>query len=174
MKKIKTIVVLAFAFALFATNVKAANDRPLHEIHSMMLFNFAKYVNWPTNNKTGEFVIGVMGSDEVYETLKSWYNNKSKGSQKIVIRQFNSPSEITNCEVLYLAKEASKHFDGVKAKLEGKSTLLISDKAGLGQKGSGINFKLVDGKLRFELNQKAINKANLKVSSQLSGMAIVI
>lgn len=174
MRRVKSLILLVLALGFLSSNVKAADDRPLHEIHSMMLFNFSKYVNWPSNNVTGNFVIGVIGSDKVFETLSAWYNNKSRGSQKIVIKKFNSASEITDCEVLYLAKQASRQFDEVKNKINGKSTLLISDKAGLGQKGSGINFKLVDGKLKFEINKKAIDQANLKVSSQLTGMAIII
>lgn len=174
MRRIKSLTVLGFLALVLTTNVKAADDRPLHEVHSMMLFNFAKYVNWPANNTSGEFVIGVLGSDDVFNTLTAWYTNKAKGSQKIVIRKFDSASAISDCEVLYLAKEASKEFDDAKSKLNGKSTLLISDKEGLGKRGSGINFKLVDGKLKFELNEKAITDANLKVSSQLMGMAIVL
>jgi hypothetical protein len=52
--------------------------------------------------------------------------------------------------------------------------LVITDKSGLGEKGSGINFKTVDNKLKFELNQKAIEASNLKVSGALSSMAILI
>jgi len=52
--------------------------------------------------------------------------------------------------------------------------LTVTDGNGLGQKGSCINFKVVDGKLKFELNQAVIGTSNLKVSSQLSSMAILI
>jgi len=52
--------------------------------------------------------------------------------------------------------------------------LYITDSYNLGQMGSGINSKVIDGKLKFELNQVSVNGANLKVSGQLSSMAIVI
>jgi hypothetical protein len=51
---------------------------------------------------------------------------------------------------------------------------MITDKNGLGAKGSSINFKVVDNKLKFELNSKAIEASNLKVSGALSSMAIII
>ena len=44
----------------------------------------------------------------------------------------------------------------------------------MGQKGSCINFKVIDGKLKFELNQATVTGSNLKVSTQLSSMAILI
>ncbi len=62
----------------------------------------------------------------------------------------------------------------VKTSTTGKSVLTITDGNGLGQKGSCINFKVVDGKLKFELNQGVVTGSNLKVSSQLSSMAILI
>jgi len=50
----------------------------------------------------------------------------------------------------------------------------ITDKNGLRAKGSSINFTTIDNKLKFELNQKAIESSNLKVSGSLMAMAIVI
>ena len=148
MRKLSLLVIVLLACSL---NVKAADDRPIHEIHSMMVFNFIKYVNWPANTSSGDFVIGVIGSDDVYNTLNEWYTSKNRGSQKIVIKQFNSPSEIQGCHVVYVGKDASKNFEEINAKVSGASTLVITDKSGLGQKGSCINFKTVDGKLKFEI-----------------------
>lgn len=38
----------------------------------------------------------------------------------------------------------------------------------LGKKGSCINFKVVEGKLKFELNQATFNASNLKVSGTVN------
>jgi hypothetical protein len=76
--------------------------------------------------------------------------------------------------VLYIDKSKSAEFESANNKVKGKGTLVITDKNGLGEKGSSINFKMVDNKLKFELNQKAIEASNLKVSGALSSMAILI
>lgn len=169
---------LQFVFAVlvltFASVSQSVAQRPMHEIHSMMVYNFMKYVNWPSSSTQGDFVIGVMGDDDVYSTLNQWYSGKPKGSQKIVIKKINNAAEAKTCQVVYMAKGKSNAFGELKSTLNGMSTLVITDKPGLGQKGSGINFKTEGGKLKFEMNQNAIAKANLKVSSQLSGMAILI
>jgi hypothetical protein len=146
----------------------------MHEVYSMMVFNFTKYVQWPDHTATGEFVIGVIGNNDVFKTLETWYGGKPRGSKTYVIKKFNSSSEVSDCHVLFIDKSKSGEFDAVNAKVQGKGTLLITDKNGLGEKGSGINFKTVDNKLKFELNQKAIETANLKVSGALSSMAILI
>jgi hypothetical protein len=170
MKKLKAL----FIAAVILSGTAEAQNRPLYEVYSMMVFNFTKYVQWPDYSDKGEFVIGVIGNNEVYETLNAWYSGKAKGAKTYVIKKFNSSAEITDCHVLFIDKSKSNEFEEVNAKVKGKGTLVITDKHGLGEKGSGINFRTIDNKLKFELNQKALETAHLKVSGALSSMAILI
>jgi hypothetical protein len=169
----RTSILLVFSiFITIGTGV--AQERPPHEIHAAMLYNFIKYVQWPNEGETGEFVVGVIGDDNVFNTLKQWYDGKPKGNKKYVIKKLSSPAESSDCQVVYVGKSKNKEFDTIKSTTAGKSILTITDGNGLGQKGSCINFKVVDGKLKFELNQATVNGSNLKISSQLSSMAILI
>ena len=168
MKKPMFIILMMAGFAV------TAQDRPTHEIHAAMLFNFIKYVQWPNEGDGGEFVVGVIGDDNVFNTLNQWYNGKQKGSKKYVIKKLSSASESSSCQVVYVGKAKSKDFDDIMNNIGGKSILTITDGNGLGQKGSCINFKVIDGKLKFEMNQATLTSSNLKVSSQLSSMAILI
>jgi hypothetical protein len=170
MKKVALCV--SCAFLLFLT--ARAQERPTHEIHSAMLYNFIKYVQWPNESEAGDFVVGVMGDEKVFNTLKQWYDGKPKGAKKYVIKVLASAEEASECQVVYVGKSKSREFETIKNSTTGKSVLTITDGNGLGQKGSCINFKVIDGKLKFELNQNTVNSSNLKVSSQLSSMAIVI
>ena len=168
MKKIGlTLMVLVFTAGVWA------QERKIHEIHAAMLYNFIKYVQWPGEAEGGEFVVGVMGEDDVFNTLKTWYDGKPKGSKKYVIKKLGSAVEASSCQVVYLGKGKSKEFENIKTNVTGKSVLTITDGNGLGQKGSCINFKVIDGKLKFELNQATVG-SYLKVSGQLSSMAIMI
>jgi YfiR/HmsC-like len=170
MKKLQTLI----AVALLVSSSAFAQDRPLHEVYSMMVFNFTRYVQWPDQASSGEFVIGVIGNTDVYNTLNGWYGGKPRGSKTYVIKKFNNASEVTDCHVLYIDKSKSGEFETANNKVKGKGTLVITDKNGLGERGSAINFKTVDNKLKFELNQKAVDASNLKVSGSLSAMAILI
>jgi hypothetical protein len=167
-KKTLSILLLTSGTLVFA------QERPMHEVYSMMVYNFVKYVQWPDHTETGEFVIGVIGNNDVFTTLNTWYGGKPRGSKTYVIKKFNSAADVTDCHVVFIDKSKSGEFDAVNTKVKGKGTLVITDKAGLGEKGSGINFKNIDNKLKFELNQKAIEASNLKVSGSLTSMAILI
>ena len=119
-------------------------------------------------------MIGVVGNNDLYTTLNSWYGGKPRGGKTYVIKKYNSAAEVANCQVIFIDKSKSHEFDAVNNKVKGKGTLVITDKAGLGEKGSGINFKNVDNKLKFELNQRAVEASNLKVAGALTSMAILI
>ena len=172
MKAIKTVIAAAVMLASSFANAQEA--RPMHEVYSMMVFNFVKYVQWPTNDGNKEFVIGVVGNDAMYNTLSSWYSGKAKGTMTYVIKKFKTAAEMSDCQVVFIDRSKSSEFDAINEKVKGKGTLVVTDRNGLGAKGSCINFKTVDEKLKFELNQSAIAASNLKVSSTLSSMAILI
>jgi hypothetical protein len=167
-------VSLLFAFALGIAINGMAQDRPTHEIHAAMLYNFIKYVQWPNESDAGEFVVGVIGDENVFNTLKAWYDGKPKGTKKYVIKKLTSPDDANSCQVVYIGRAKNKDFEAIKSSVAGKSILTITDGNGMGEKGSSINFKVVDGKLKFELNQATVSSSNLKVSTQLSSMAILI
>jgi len=166
---------IIFSLAMLAAvGGVAAQERPTHEIHAAMLYNFIKYVQWPNESEAGDFVVGVFGEEKVFSTLKQWYDGKPKGSKKYVIKQLSSPAEAADCAVVYLGKSKSREFETIKNTIGNKPVLTITDGNGLGQKGSCINFKVVDGKLKFEINQASVSSSNLKVSGQLTSMAIML
>lgn len=165
---------LLFVFAIALTVNGTAQERPTHEIHAAMLYNFIKYVQWPNEGEAGDFVVGVIGDENVFNTLKAWYDGKAKGTKKYVIKKLSSPDEANICQVVYVGKSKNRDFDVIKSSVSGKSILTITDGNGMAEKGSCINFKVIDGKLKFELNQAMVSGSNLKVSTQLSSMAILI
>ena len=167
--------VVATIFSILSVFVAwGQEEKPMHELHSAMLFNFMKYIQWPNEADAGDFVLGVLGEDDVYNTMKTRYDGKPKGAKKYVVKKLSSAAEAATCQVVYLGKFKNKEFEAIKTAIAGKSVLTITDSNNLGQKGSCINFKVVDGKLKFELNNASVAGSNLKVSSQLSSLAIQI
>lgn len=172
MKKVSKVLVIV-ALLAYGFNLSSA-ERPMHEIHSMLMFNFIKYVEWPEQTKSGDFVIAVVGSEDVYNTLVNFYAKRPVKGQNVKVIGTKDVNSLGNAHVVYLASNASKEFETVLNKYNSKPTLLITDKSGLGKKGSCINFQEVGGKLKFEINEASIEGNNLKVSSQLASMGILI
>lgn len=168
------VVIVTLLLGFLSVNLVNAQEREKHELHSMMIYNFLKYIQWPESANSNEFVIGVIGDDDVYGTLNTWYGDKERQGKILRVKKLSSATEASQCHLVYIGRSSSDSFDAIHQSVSNNPTLIITDKNGLGQKGSGINFKIVNNRLKFELNQSALNASKLKVSSQLAAMAIVI
>jgi len=151
-----------------------ANSNPKYNYYQIFMYNFTRYIQWPSEAQDGDFIIGVYGNCEIIENLQKMASEKMVDSRPIKIEVYNSVNEIKPCHMLFLPEEKSDKFNDIKEKIAGTYTLLITEKVGLGKKGSGINFILAGSKLRFELNQEVTSSANLRVSTELVKMAILI
>lgn len=161
-----------FLLLLLAVGFSAKAQEMDYRIHSVFLYNFTKYVQWPATAQSGDFVIGVIGDSPIYDELTKITNGRTAGTQKIVVKRFKSADGVEACHMLFVSSSAN--FEKVQARVSGKPVLVITEKAGLAQKGSGINFVIRDNKCRFELNEEATRSAGLKIASELSKLAITV
>jgi hypothetical protein len=169
MRKLMFIVVgLVLLFSFNSANAQK------EKFHSLFIYNFSKYVKWPDGQQNSEFVIGVLGSADMVKTLESMAKSKTVNGNSIIVRNYKNASEVKDCQILYVSEEASSEINNVLARTSKRPVLIVSDKPGLAQKGSVINFVEQGGKIKFELNQKMAESRGLKVSGSLTSLAILV
>lgn len=144
-------------------------------LKSVFIYNFTRYIDWPADYKTGDFVINMYGTNTAMLTeLNKMATTKTVGTQKIVIRNTTTLDGIGKCHILYVCNDVVTPISDILARLKGKATLLVTEQPGLARKGSAINFVVVENRQKFELNQTNAEKNNLKVSSSLLALAIPV
>jgi hypothetical protein len=165
------MLILLSAAAIWILFLNASNPVD-YRFHSVYVYNFIKYIEWPSISS--EFRIHILGGDtqlrEIFETMAA---PRFVEGNKIMVKQFNSINELSKCDVLFIPQSDSHLANRAIEKVKEWSTLVITEKNGLSERGSCINFVLIDNKLNFEINKTAIDQAGLKVSSQLLKMGIV-
>ena len=145
------------------------------KIKATFIYNFTKYINWPDKYKQGNFVIGVLGTTSFYNDLTALLAKKSVGDQNFEVKSYTTVESVSSvCHILFIPAENSSMLPDVLKKLKGKSTLIVTEKAGMAKQGSGINFVVDNNKQRFELNKNNVEKYSLTVSSTLSALAIAV
>ena len=165
----KTSFLLFFA-AMSLSPAVAQN----YKMHSVFIYSFTRYVQWPDAYNQGDFEIMVLGDSPIYDELKAMAQAKKVGDRPIKITKIKEASEIRKCNILFLSTTKSAQITEVMEKVNTQSILVVTEEPGLAQKGSDINFIVKDGKLAFELNQASVNKQGLKVSIELTRLAILI
>lgn len=145
------------------------------KIKSLFIYNFSKYVEWPSEMREGNFVIGIYGD---YPSLSVELNRmaslKKKGNQTIEIANFNATSTINKCHILFVSSQSSDQLDTLIKEISGKNILLVADGEGLAKKGAGISLYDSQNKQRMEINPGNVEKYKLKISSQLMALATVV
>jgi hypothetical protein len=143
-------------------------------MHTVFIFSFTRYVQWPETYNSGDFEIIVLGDSPIVDELKAMAQAKKVGDRTIKITKITEPSQIRKCNILFITSAKSSQITEILAKVTSQSILLITEEPGMGAKGSNVNFITKDGKLAFELNQSAASKQGLKISNELSRLAILI
>lgn len=162
----KRITIVGLWLILFFINDSASAQES--KFKALFIQKFIEYTNWPDDRN--EVVIGVFGNSQVLLELEKSSNSK----RRYTIVKIAGAGDIVKCDVIYLPEAQNRNFDLVLQATSNKSVLVITDNASFAEKGSCISFYLEDSKLKFIVNQMAMKKANLRVSSALLSLAKVI
>ena len=163
---------LSLCLATLAHSVLAQTSS--YKLHPVFIFSFTRYIQWPDGYNTGDFEIKVLGDSPIVEELNAMAKVKKAGDRTIKVTKIKTTGEIGQCNILFVPQAQSESVADALQKLGTKPTLIITEEPGMGGKGSDINFISRDGKLAFELNQAGVNKKGLKVSTELTRLAILI
>lgn len=145
-----------------------------YKFHTVFIYNFTKYIKWPDDAPSGNFVIGVVGKSGITAPLQEMAASKNVNGKPIEVKIFNSVAEIQGCHMVFLPSDKSKELAAMRSKLANEPTLIISEKNGLAQQGSDINFVLSDGRWKFEVNQATTEMHKLKISQELIKFALKV
>jgi hypothetical protein len=145
-----------------------------YALFANIIYRFTKYINWPDDKKSGDFVIGIIGDSPLYDEIKGFTANKTVGNQKIVIKTFSASATSYNCQILFISEDESRSLKKIARLTLGTSTLLISESNGLAYKGSCINFIIVDEHLKLEINKNNIQQRNLGVASEFLALGTIV
>lgn len=150
---------------------RAGAQSSVAQAQAVFIYNFTRLIEWPSDYKTGDFIIGVYNANDLYSEIKSFTNGKSVGSQPISVVKFTGAQAITKCHILFVPFGKTKELSAILGALGGSKTLIITEKKGSLEEGATINFVIVDDKLKFELKSGNASKLGLKINSNLENMA---
>jgi hypothetical protein len=161
--------ILMVLFTLAAFSYAQAQN---YQLHSVFIYSFTKYIQWPPERSTGDFVIGVMGDSPIIVNLEKMAESRKAGTRDIVIKKLTNLGEVSSCHILFVPNTQKGMIAEANQKSKAYSTLVVTETDGALAMGSSINFIVREGKLGFELSQSAMSERNLKPSNELTRLAI--
>ncbi len=163
---------IAVALFLFTTGGSLVADTDIGNAQAIFIYNFLTRIKWPDGEVGNSYTIGVYGKTPTTKYLKNYTKNRRIGSKPIEVVDYTSVNEVKGCEVLLVAHGKSSEMTTLSQRLNGKACLIVGEKSGTVRMGAAVDFKIINGKLRYKLDKANAEKHNLLVSNSLIQMSI--
>ena len=168
----------ALATLLFCTpSWSHADDTQASEyrIKAAFLYNFSRFTNWPdeTTSDSAGFNLCVIGNNPFGDALDS-LAGKTVRNRSLVIHASDQVEIEKSCHLVFIGTTEPVQTTAILAPLMHRPVLTVSDSEGFTEQGGIIELKLVERKVRFEINIDAAERAGLVISSKLLNLATIV
>jgi len=173
-KTVRWFCCAACIFFMNLTIAAQAQQNLDYALHANIIYRFIKYIDWPDQSKTGDFIIGIVGDTPLYDDLKKTIGNKLAGTQRIVLKKFSASAVSFDCHILFIGDDERRSLKKIASRTAGSPILLVSESDGLAEKGSCINFIIVADRLKLEINKHNIEGRGLDIASELLQLGKIV
>jgi hypothetical protein len=176
------IALLGMALNCTSTANAQAGDADSSEylIKAGFIYNFAKFVEWPSatfSQPDSPIVIGVLGTDPFGSVLDRIVEDKKIGARGFVVKRYKwgkDLKDLKDCKILFVSASEKAHIDEILQSVKGQPILTVGETPGFAERGGVIRFTVEDNRVRFEVNVDAAHQAELNISSRLLTLAKII
>lgn len=163
---------LALAFVSAGVVGAVAQDVPLeYRVKAAYLFNFTKFVDWPSEAfaSGSPFTICVAEVSPFGSALATTLAGETVVGRMLAFRVVGN--DASSCHILFVPRGVSP--TPYVRSIRTEPVLTVGESPNFLKQGGMINFVLEDGRVRFEINQEAAARSQLKISSRLLRLARV-
>jgi hypothetical protein len=147
------------------------------EVRAAFLFQLAQYVHWPSvagERESSPLRFCVLGQDNLTVTLDRTVRGKAIRGRSIVVRRIATIDEMTECHLAFVGFRTEKQIRGALESWSYPPVLLVGETERFAQSGGMVNLILENGRVSFEINVAAAERAHLEFRSQLLRVARIV
>lgn len=168
----------ALLLLAIAPRVPAAEDPALeYKVKAGFLFNFAKFVEWPSkafDATNSPIVIGIRADDPAAPVLQLALQGKVANGRSLAVKLLPDTAGLSSCHIFFLGRTQKERFEDMLARAQGLPVLTVGEMDEFAHRGGMVNFVRKDEAFRFDVNLDAAEKVGLKVSGKLASMATIV
>lgn len=145
-----------------------------YAVKAAFLFHFAQFVEWPEGtfqNANSPVVYCTVGEDPFHGALDETLKGKTIDARTFLVKHLKDGSEAQGCHVAFIGKAGKRRVTDELASLGTNPVLTIGETEQFVKDNGMIAFCVEENKIRFDINLKAAERANLKISARLLALA---
>lgn len=170
---------LVLAFVWLAASPGVAPGQPVtssvprvmaeYRIKAAFLLNFVKFIDWPAEESRSRspLTVCVYGDDPFESLLDRTFAGETVNNRPLKVTRIRKWPE--NCDVVFIAG-TERDVRNVLQQI-GPGVLTVGESASFLRDGGMINFVIDDRRVRFDISRSALERASVRVSSRLLGVA---
>jgi len=144
------------------------------DLTAALLFNFARFTEWPALSPAAPIAICVVGDDRIAGAVVGAVREQNINGHKLDVSRRQDSATWRACNMLFIAdaetRRSARGLDGLKT----LPVLTVSDGKGFAEAGGIIELYVEGGRMRFAINLDAAEQSGLRLSSRLLGLAKII
>jgi hypothetical protein len=169
------LAVLA-ACACLPASTEAAQSEGLteYEIKAGFLYNFTKFVEWPSEvftNASAPIVLGIVGANPFGMLLADAAAGKTINGRAVLIKPFREDEDLKSCQIVFVSSSEKKRAAQILEKLGRANVLTVGEGDAFIEAGGMIAFVVEANKVRLVMNLEAASEARLKISAKVIAVA---
>jgi hypothetical protein len=171
----RLLIMTIGALVLGVSTGTQAQSMGENDAKAAFVLKLVNFIQWPSeSSQHGDLVIGFIGADDTSDALQRQAYGRSVNGRRIVVRRLGHDGDLKACQVIFVGESERKNASAVIERVRGGSVLTVGESDGFGQHGGVVNLLLSGGRIRFEVNPHAAERAHLQISSRLLSLATLV
>ena len=173
-----TVSKLVLFFNVFFVLVNKMPGQAIDEytLKAVWIAKFPHFIDWPKNDiDTSQFFnIGIWGNDPFNGQLDSLCGTSQINGKKVDVEVIYHESDLEQIDLLFVPAGNKQNIESLLNECSLYHLLIICEEEGVAELGAHINFIIVNNKVRFEINEKALRDTGFFVSFRLLNISKIV
>lgn len=143
-------------------------------VKAAFLYKFLSFIEWPNGSVAVErpLTIGVVGADDIAAKLERIVPGRNVEGKPVTVRRLQGGELPGDIDLVFVGRAGEQGLRRLVPSARQQSTLVVCESVRKLPPGCAINFVLTDGRVRFEVSQRAAEDSGLRLSSRLLSVAL--
>ena len=166
--------VAAVTLALVGVTPASGQSGDDSRLKAAIVSKFPEFVHWPPGALADqqEMVLCVTHRGSFAEHLRAVVTGVRVQGHPMLVRELVGPAGVSGCHVLVVAADSHLDNDELLAAVANLPVLTIGDDPALLERGAILALRPMGGRLRFDADLDAADRAGLRLRSQLLRLAV--
>lgn len=173
MPSVRFAVVLTATVCVTNVAINAQLRTDEVSLRAAYLSRFAQFIEWPAEKQSGPVVLCIAGGGRLFDEASAFAESEAEAARPLRTRAISNGEPIDACHVLYVPP-SQRQLDRYLATAAARHVLTVGDGLEFLDAGGAVSLRVVDRRLRFDVDLGNLRRAGLRASSRLLRLAAII